>query len=65
MVPFDDGLGPFAVPMTEPPPQNRETAEKDDGLRRLLTWTFVALVAAVALAVTFAWLARYWFDVPR
>ena len=47
--------------MTHPPLQ----PEKDDGLRRLLTWTLVALLAAVVLAGWFAWLARYWFDVPR
>lgn len=47
--------------MTDP----AHETEQDDGLRRLLTWTLVALVAAVLLAGLFAWLARYLFDVPR
>lgn len=37
----------------------------DDGLRRLLMWTVVALVGAVLLAGAFAWLAGYLFDIPR
>jgi hypothetical protein len=39
-------------------------AERDDGLRRLLTWTIVALVAAVLLAIAVVTLVMYWFDAP-
>jgi hypothetical protein len=36
--------------------------EKDDGLRRLLTWTFIALGVTLILAAIGASLAVYWFD---
>ena len=36
--------------------------EKDDGLRRLLIWTFVALVLAVAMAVVGVQIVTHLFD---
>jgi len=47
--------------MTDP---HKDTGP-DDGLRRLLTWTLIALVGAVLLSGSFAWLAGYLFDIPR
>ncbi len=38
--------------------------ERDDGLRRLLTWTFVALVLALGAAAAIAQLAIHMFDTP-
>jgi hypothetical protein len=36
---------------------------RDDGLRRLLTWTFIALAVTLLLAAAGVALAVYWFDV--
>ena len=36
--------------------------DKDDGLRRLLIWTFVALVLAVAMALVGVRLVTHLFD---
>jgi hypothetical protein len=37
--------------MTEPTPAPRTKAEPDLGLRRMLTWVLIALVAVVLLAI--------------
>jgi hypothetical protein len=44
---------------------NADHVPADDGLRRLLTWTLVALVCAVALAVGLVWVVTSLFDTPR
>lgn len=48
------------------PPAGRESrpAPKDDGLRRMLTWTFVALVVSLLMALVGVTLAVRWFDRP-
>jgi hypothetical protein len=38
------------------------TSEKDDGLRKLLTWTFVALIVAILMAMIGVDLAIRMFD---
>jgi hypothetical protein len=43
-------------PQQAPPP--------DPGLRRLLTWTFVALVAALLFSALGVYLVTAWFDHP-
>jgi hypothetical protein len=40
-----------------PPPQ-------DDGLRRVLTWTLVALVVSLLMAIVAVTLVIRWFDRP-
>jgi hypothetical protein len=37
---------------------------KDDGLRRVLTWTLIALVVSLAMALVGVTLAVRWFDRP-
>jgi hypothetical protein len=37
---------------------------KDDGLRRVLTWTLIALVVSLAMAIVGVTLAVRWFDRP-
>jgi hypothetical protein len=37
---------------------------KDTGLRRVLTWTFVALVVSILMALVGVSLAIRWFDRP-
>jgi hypothetical protein len=47
------------------PPLERPPAPppaRDDGLRRLLIWTFVALAITLLLAALGVSLAVYWFD---
>ncbi len=52
--------------MTGPPPDGpgARSPAKDDGLRRVLTWTLVALVVSLAMAAVGATLAVVWFDRP-
>jgi len=51
--------------VTAPPdgPGDRSPV-KDDGLRRVLTWTFVALVVSLLMAAVGVTLAVRWFDRP-
>ena len=51
--------------VTGPPagPDDRVPA-KDDGLRRVLTWTLIALVVSLAMAFVGVTLAVRWFDRP-
>jgi hypothetical protein len=49
--------GPPAAPDDRPP-------AKDDGLRRVLTWTLIALVVSLAMAIVGVTLAVRWFDRP-
>ena len=37
---------------------------KDDGLRRMLIWTFVALIVSLLMALIGVTLAVRWFDRP-
>jgi hypothetical protein len=56
----DRGGGPVTPPAgrdSRPPP-------KDDGLRRVLTWTFVALVVSLLMALVGVTLAVRYFDRP-
>ena len=48
------------------PPAGRDSrpAQKDDGLRRVLTWTFVALVVSLLMALVGVTLAVRYFDRP-
>jgi flagellar biogenesis protein FliO len=39
-----------------------QSSEPDTGLRRVLTWTAIALVVALLLALAGAWLASRFFD---
>jgi hypothetical protein len=43
---------------------SRPPRPKDDGLRRVLTWTFVALVVSLLMAFVGVTLAVHWFDRP-
>jgi hypothetical protein len=48
------------------PPTGRGSRppSRDDGLRRVLTWTFVALVVSLLMALVGVTLAVRWFDRP-
>ena len=50
--------------MTGPPTGNTDRSAKDDGLRRVLTWTLIALVVSLVMAAVGAMLAVRWFDRP-
>jgi hypothetical protein len=39
-------------------------ADRDPGLRRMLTWTFIALVVSVVMAMVGAALVVHFFDRP-
>ena len=51
-------------PVTGPPTGNTDRSAKDDGLRRVLTWTLIALVVSLVMAAVGATLAVRWFDRP-
>jgi len=44
--------------------ETHERPAKDTGLRRMLTWTFVALVVSILMAFAGVSLAIRWFDRP-
>jgi hypothetical protein len=44
--------------------RSRPPSPKDDGLRRVLTWTFVALVVSLLMAIVGVTLVVHWFDRP-
>ena len=50
-------IGPSDGPGARPP-------VKDDGLRRVLTWTLIALVVSLVMAAVGVTLAVRWFDRP-
>jgi hypothetical protein len=50
--------------VTGPPTGNPDRRAKDDGLRRVLTWTLIALVVSLVMAAVGATLAVRWFDRP-
>ena len=54
--------GPTVKPVKPVKPLKPAKPLKDDGLRRLLTWTFVALAVTLILAALGVSLAVYWFD---
>jgi hypothetical protein len=50
----------------QPPDESQETPPPpppDDGLRRLLTWTFIALGVTLVLAAIGVTIVVYWFEV--
>ena len=52
-------------PVSSPPAGRDDRAPvKDDGLRRVLTWTLIALVVSLAMAIVGVTLAVRWFDRP-
>lgn len=52
-------------PVIGPPSGNDgRPPQKDDGLRRVLTWTLIALVVSLVMAVVGVTLAVRWFDRP-
>ncbi len=52
-------------PVTGPPTGNTDhSPPKDDGLRRVLTWTLIALVVSLVMAAVGVTLAVRWFDRP-
>ena len=57
----DRGGGPVTGP---PAGRGSRPAPEDDGLRRVLTWTFVALVVSLLMALVGVTLAVRWFDRP-
>jgi hypothetical protein len=48
----------------EPPASRRPEPIKDDGLRQVLTWTFIALVVSLLMTMIGVTLAIRWFDRP-
>ena len=56
----DRGVGP--VMTGEPPPGERPPRTEDDGLRRMLTWTFIALVVSLLMTLVGVTLAIRFFD---
>jgi hypothetical protein len=51
--------------VTGPPDRRGDRSPvKDDGLRRVLTWTLIALVVSLLMAAVGVTLAVRWFDRP-
>jgi hypothetical protein len=46
------------------PPQLHETPPPDNGLRQMLTWTFVALIGALLVSAVGVYLVTRWFGGP-
>jgi len=57
----DRGGGPVTGP---PAGRDSRPPQQDDGLRRVLTWTFVALVVSLLMALVGVTLAVHYFDRP-
>jgi hypothetical protein len=57
----DRGGGTVTAPPTG---RGSRPPSRDDGLRRVLTWTFVALVVSLLMALVGVTLAVRWFDRP-
>jgi len=49
---------------SEPPSGGNPDRIKDDGLRRMLAWTFIALVVSLLMALVGVTLAVRYFDRP-
>jgi hypothetical protein len=50
--------------MANKPGHEFQEPAKDDGLRRVLTWTFIALVITLLMALVGVTLAIHYFDRP-
>ena len=54
----------WSMTTNERPLRRRPEPIKDDGLRRVLTWTFIALVVSLLMTLIGVTLAIRWFDRP-